>query len=886
MRKGLLVVCMVMLFANSFAQNFWNRADKDKLATAEKTERVSYPTKSSVFSLDITALKAALEGAPQRGSFTGSSVIVPFPDGDGNIKHFRIFEASVTHPDLAAQHPDIKSYAGQCIESPSSSIRFSTTLFGLHAMMFSAQGTSYIDPYTKDGNYYIAYKRENLKGPRNFGCLVNEEMQQEDTAQRQPKSVNASDGILRTYRLAMACTVEYAAFHVNAAGLNNATTAEKRAAVLAAMNVTMTRVNGVYERDMAITMEIVPNNENIIYITSDNLANDNAGTLISQIQTVINNAIGFTNYDIGHVVSTGGGGLASLACVCTSDKARGVTGSFAPVGDPFDIDYVAHEMGHQFGASHTFNNSFQRNGPTAVEPGSGSTIMAYAGISPPNVQNNSDDYFHAVSIAQMENFINGAGGNCPVETPNGNSAPVITDIPNYTIPRATAFVLRGNATDADGDELTYCWEQTNANGSFTTVDEVPDPFNTSGPNFRSLPPSLSPNRYMPALESVLAGNLTPTWEVTSSLGRVFNFALTVRDNQTPNGGQTSRENISVTVSSNAGPFRVLSQNESGITWEGGSEQTITWDVAGTTANNVNTSNVNILLSTDAGLTFDTVLAANTPNDGSETITVPDLSAPFCRIMIEGAGNIFYAVNNETFSVGVEVTTICTDYENVANVPIPDNGTVYSVSEIEITDEGLVQSVEVSVDITHTYIQDLALLMQSPAGTIIPLYFGNCGSQDDLNVTFSDEGSPINCTSPTTGIVLPLEQLAGFAGEEAEGTWTLLYGDGAQDDTGTLNAWSLNICRQGTSGTNDVSLSDLTVYPNPNNGSFSVSFTPNGENDITIAIYDMRGREVYQKQYENRGVFTATVNEQDLQSGVYLVSVSDGAARAVRKIVIQ
>jgi subtilisin-like proprotein convertase family protein len=886
MRKSLLVICMAMLFANGFSQSIWDIADKARLDKAEKTERVSYPTKSTIFSLDLAALKASLEGAPQRGSFTGSSVIVPFPDGDGKIQHFRIYEASVLHPDLAAQHPDIKSYAGQCIEKPSSSIRFSITLFGLHAMMFSAGGTSYIDPYTKDGQYYISYKRENLKGPRNFGCLVNDEAHNDTAAERRPMSVNASDGILRTYRLAMACTVEYAAFHVNAAGLNDASTAEKRAAVLAAMNVTMTRVNGVYERDMAVTMEIIPSNESIIYITSDNLANDDSGTLLNQIQTVINNAIGFTNYDIGHVVSTGGGGVASLGSVCTSNKARGVTGSFAPVGDPFDIDYVAHEMGHQFGASHTFNNSFQRNASTAVEPGSGTTIMAYAGISPPNVQNNSDDYFHAVSIAQMETFINGAGGNCPVETPNGNNAPVIANIPNYTIPVATAFVLRGNATDADGDELTYCWEQTNANGSFTTQDEEPDPFNTSGPNFRSVPPSLSPNRYMPALESVLAGDLTPTWEVTSSVSRTFNFALTVRDNQTPNGGQTSRENINVTVSGNAGPFRVTSQNESGITWQGGSEQTITWDVAGTTANNVNTSNVNILLSTDAGLTFDTVLAANTPNDGSETITVPALSAPFCRIMVEGAGNIFYAVNDEPFSVGVEVTTICADYENVANAPIPDNATTYSASEIEITDEGLVQSVEVSVDITHTYIQDLALLIQSPAGTIIPLYFGNCGSQDNLIVTFSDEGSQINCTSPTTGIVLPIEQLAGFAGEEAEGTWTLLYGDGAQDDTGTLNSWSVNICRQGTAGTNEVSINDLTLYPNPNNGAFSVSFTPQSESKIAIAVYDMRGREIYQRQYENTGVFTTDVNVQGLQSGVYMVSVTDGSARAVRKIVIQ
>lgn len=741
MKRILLLIVAIVVFGSGNAQQLWDAVPSDRLNHLEKTDRISIPVKSHTFSLDLAALKTTLQAAPSRENYTSpSSVIIPFPNGEGEIEHFRVYEASVLHPDLAAQHPNIKSYVGQGIEHPASSVHFSITIFGLHSMMFSTAGTSYIDPYTKDLNNYLVYKKSDLHNPRTFFCGVTEEVQEEEHPV--PPSVMASDGTLRTYRLAMACTIEYAAYHIDAAFLNAAPLEDKKAGVLAAMNVTMTRVNGVYERDMAITMQIVPNNENIIYVNSDNLANDDAGTLISQIQSVINGAIGSSNYDIGHVVSTGAGGLASLGCVCTSNKAQGVTGSPAPVGDPYDIDYVAHEMGHQFNATHTFNNSFQRSASTAVEPGSGSTIMAYAGISPPNVQNNSDDYFHTVSISQMIDFVNGSGGNCAAETPNGNSAPFIAFLSNSSIPRGTAFILKGNATDTDGDALTYCWEQINANGSSSTVNNEPSAFSTSGPNFRSLSPSDSPDRYMPELSSVLAGNLTPTWEVVPSTGRTLNFALTVRDNQVPNGGQTVRDDISVVVVSGAGPFRVTSQNTGGITWAGNEQETITWDVAGTTGNGVNTANVNILLSTDGGQNFDTILAENTPNDGAEIITVPNINATTCRIMIEAVGNIYYAINSNQFGI----------------------------SE--------------------------------------------------------------------------------------------------------------------TNAADDFGLQSFKLYPNPNNGSFSVAFSSDSTNDVSIAVHDIRGRQVYSNQYKNTGVFTANIDLQELQSGIYLVTVADGNRKEVKKIMIQ
>src|SRR5690606_10383241 len=291
-------------------------------------------------------------------------------------------------------------------------------------------------------------------------------------------------------------------------------------AVLAAMVVTMTRVNGVYERDMSLTMELVANNDAVIFIGTDSFSNDNAGQLINQSQTVINSVIGAANYDIGHTVSTGGGGLAQLNSPCTGNKARGITGSPSPVGDPFDIDYVAHEMGHQFGAQHTFNNSCDGNvsGTTSVEPGSGTTIMAYAGICAPNVQGNSDPYFHAVSIAQMSAFVAGTG-NCSVNVANNNAAPIVNAGGSVTIPKGTPFILKGSAIDANGDALTYSWEQTNTE----QTTQPPLPSSTTGPNFRSQIPSTSPNRFLPSLQNVLAGNLTTGWEVLSNVPRTFNF---------------------------------------------------------------------------------------------------------------------------------------------------------------------------------------------------------------------------------------------------------------------------------------------------------------------------------------------------------------------------
>jgi len=865
---------------------FWTQTDDAKIVHLEKLHRDSKILKHQVFALDFEALKNTLSSAVNRELGTRSDLIISFPNANGELQRYQIYEASVLHEELSAKHPDIKSYIGVGLDDRTATIRFSTTIFGFHGMILSGKTeTIYIDPYTKDLNYYAVYFKNNIEKPNNnFKCLVGSENNKPSGTHFSPFGSQETqlNGSLRKFRLALACTTEYAAFHVNAAGLSSGTLQQKKSAVLAAMNVTVTRINAVYERDLSVTMQLVSNNEDIIFITSDNFDNYNPDTLIDQSQSVITSTIGSANFDIGHTVSTGGGGLAGLGVVCKSLKAWAITGSPSPVGDPFDIDYVAHEMGHQFGANHTFNNGCQgnRNSSTAAETGSGSTIMAYAGICSPNVQYNSSDYFHTVSLNQIRSYLLNQA-SCSQNINNGNTKPTIANITNKTIPKGTAFVLRGNGTDADGDALTYCWEQTDIQIS----TQPPSKNSAMGPNFRSLPPSTSPNRYMPVLSSVLAGNLSPTWEVVPNVSRTMKFALTVRDNN-PSGGEFVRRDMTVTVSGSAGPFKVTSQSAN-TSWDANTQQTITWDVAGTTNAPINASNVNILLSTNGGVSFDHVLASNTPNDGTETITVPNLTSANARIMVEAVGNIFYAVNSSPFTIGIS----CFTYNNNTSAAIPDGVGANSpgqelVSTINVSDDFILQKVKVVVNVNHTYVNDLRIRLEHPNGSTINLWNRNCQGQSGINVTFDQEAPVISCAGSTiSGTYRPAGNLNTFNGLSSQGEWKLKITDHYNSDTGSLISWSLDLGCD-TYSVNDFSFSNFSLYPNPNNGNFAVEFNSNTTDDINISVFDIRGRKVFDQNYLNNGNFSQNIDLKDAQAGIYLVVIKDGEHSQIRKIAVK
>ena len=886
MKKITLLLIIFSLNLGFGQQNYWNKTDETKLVSKEKFDRATNPSNYQIYNLNFQVFKELLANAPMENPELQSDLILQFPDFNGNLSRFKVFEAPVMEKDLMDKFPSIRSYSAQGIDDRSATLRFSVTNFGLHVMSLSGDlGTYYIDTYTKDLNNYIVYSRKDIQPARQFGCLVQDEESMSVDTGRFDNQEMVNDGNLRQYRLAIACTIEYSAFHLAAAGTPaGAPLATKKAVVLSAMVVSMTRLNGIYEREMAVRMNIIGNNDLIIYIDSDNFTNSPA--MINEIQLIVDAAIGSANYDMGHGFCTTDSGVAQLASVCNNTgsnnngKARGITGQANPVGDPFDVDYVAHEMGHQFGASHTQNNACNRSDASAFEPGSASTILGYAGICAPNVQNNSDAYFHARSILQMTSFVTSASANCRQISATGNIAPVVNAGGNFTIPNGTAFRLTGSATDANGDALTYCWEQYNNNVS----TQPPLTTATAGPNFRSVTPSTSPTRYFPRFQDVLNGNLAPTWEVVPTVARTMTFALTVRDNRA-GAGMTNRADMTVTTAA-VGPFRVTSPILN-ASLDTGSTQTITWDVAGTTANGINTANVNILISTDGGTTFTTLLA-NTPNDGSQVVTMPSTPAVNCRILIEAVGNIFYAVS-PNFSLGYTVTEVCNSYTFNTPFAIPDNNTAFTVRAINVPTTENITDVNLTVNLTHTWVSDLQIILQGPMTPVMQstIFDRLCTSNDNISATFDDQGSAIVCAPTITGNVVPATPLNAFNNLNPNGDWLIGIRDLAAADTGNVQSYTLTICsQQATLSSLVFDDSIFTIYPNPNNGNFNIQFNSNSSNEIKILVHDIRGRQVFGKNFTNSSFFNENINLGSVQSGVYMVTVLDGTQKQVKKIVIQ
>jgi len=648
MKNRLLSIALLAFTSFSFAQagkTLWK-------STSQKTDAVVFENKTRItnpqlFELDMTSLKQKLTNSPKRfaSDMKSSNVIVSFPNANGQLENFRIQESSNMDPALAARYPEIKSYIGQGIENPASTIYFSISPLGLQTMVIKAdQSAEFIEPYTTDLSSYTVYRKSD-KAPSKgtFECKVIDEAQADtNISVARP---NADDAFLRTFRLAMSVTGEYTVYFGGT-----------KALALAAINNSMTRVNGVFEKDFAARMVLIANTDAVIYTSASSdpysaASTGAGGAWNSELQSTLTSVIGEANYDIGHLfgASGGGGNAGCIGCICSNgSKGSGFTspGDGIPSGDNFDIDYVAHEMGHQFGANHTFTHSNEGTG-VQMEPGSGSTIMGYAGITAKDVQPHSDPYFHAVSIQQVTNNIKAK--TCPVKTATGNAIPTAGAGLDYTIPKSTPFMLTGTGTDANGDALTFDWEEMDSQTATTN----PSATKTSGVNFRSYNPTVSPTRYFPKMSSVLTGATITNGtelvvEALSSVARTLNFRVTVRDNRAGGSGNNSDDMV-VTVNATAGPFAVSSPNTA-VSYVGGSSQTITWAVAGTTANGVNCANVDILLSTDGGNTFPITLLAATPNDGTQAVTIPNTAGTQNRIMVKGTNHIFFDVSNANFTI--------------------------------------------------------------------------------------------------------------------------------------------------------------------------------------------------------------------------------------------
>lgn len=615
-------------------------------------------------SVDYNQLKATLTSANTlpaglaKKTLTTTQIDLPMPYG--GLQTFNVVESSVMAPELATKYPQIKTYKVAAANDPTIKGVVDIGPNGFHAYLNTAKGEMFINPVSASTQqeYYSLYKHDYAStSSRKFSCGVKSKSPTaspvEEFLAKGMASLARTSGNKITYRIAVAATGEYSQ------AVKASPSLDVKAEALAQVVQAIASVSFIYERDLAIKLELVANNDLIIYTDA---ANDpytdqtDASQLLTENQINLDDVLGSSNYDIGHVFSTGGGSLAALGVVCiTNYKAKGETGLPVPLGDVFYIDFVAHEIGHQLGANHSFNGTSgscgngNRNAATAFEPGSGSTVMAYAGIcSPENTTTASIATFHAGSTAEIYDYTRLGGGSiCPPGSAAGSVAPTVVAGSNYTIPGGTAFTLTGSAIDPESDVMTYQWDQMDIGTATTSTTHGTD--NGSNALFRSYLPVATAERTFPTLSTLLGNNpdiLAAKAETLPTENRTLNFRLTARDG---NGG-VGEDDMKVVVNGKAGPFELL-QPTTSVILKSTLSQSIQWNAACTNATPINCANVDILLSTDGGQNFDTVLLASTPNSGIASVTIPaGNTTTTARIKVACSDNIFFDISNVDFEI--------------------------------------------------------------------------------------------------------------------------------------------------------------------------------------------------------------------------------------------
>lgn len=1101
MKKQLLTLLACFVLGPVVAQsgNYWapHKGATGKIVTAKGVARQSFPETFQLFDLNLSPLRQVL--LSNQVLVSKQAVVITLPNAKGQLEQFEVYEASNFEPALQERFPEIRAYSGIGITDPYATLKMSISPQGVQTMVFRTdKENEFMEQYSQDGKTYAVYQSTRNKGALPFSCTTEDtHLMKSVDNQLDGRVAMSNDRKLRTMRLAQSVTAEYSAYYGWTTSTGNI------GLVVTAVNNTMTRCNGVYEKDLGLHLNLIAATTNVFFnnpATDGYTDGDDTG-YNAELQSNLTNIIGDANYDIGHLFSAVGnnGNAGCIGCVCDAGKGSGFTTSTAPIGDNFDIDFVVHEVGHQLGANHTFTMSGERSGNN-MEPGSGVTIMGYAGITNQDIDNHSIDTFHATSISQMQ--INLASKTCPVVTDVPNVAPTVAAGVDYVIPISTPFILEGTATDPNGT-LTYQWEQFDHDtANQTAASSDSDPAKTIGPNWQSWLPTSVGNRYMPRVESIIAnaattlatvngGDVGILTEALSSVSRTLNFRLTVRDNvpyvANTNVGQTNFDDKVVTVSNTSGPFVVNIPSAAGLSYVVGSNQTVTWNVASTNAGAVNCPYVDIYLFTNNTLTNGILLASRVPNDGSETVTIPNNVGTTHRIMVRGNNNIFFDISNNNFTItapassfsasfnrvageqnkpvcqGANTITYTIDYTalagfsgttnfsatgvpanttvvfsptsmvgsgpvtmtvtttastpvglaniivnavsgvtktvpfylDVANAPVAptltspiNNATLQNVSlnlgwtavvnatgyDIEIaTDNGFsniistgssattsyminglnqgtdyywrvkptsascsgnfgtsfkfttgvvncstvtnntavtlppiggnntrtstinipsgmsISDLNLSVDISHTSISDLRLTLAGPTGASAIVLNASCGANDNIDATFDDSGSALTCgTNPAvTGTVIPLNALSIFNGTNSTGTWTLTIRDNANGNGGTLNNWALNICNISAPLSNpEFEFADFLLSPNPSNGNFNVKFKSASSNTIQINVHDMRGRQVFEKAFTSNGTFNQDISLNNVEAGIYLVSISEGTKKTVRKIIVE
>ena len=648
---------------------FWS--DIKERQIKHRKSRNIFPAAYRTVRLKKQAFEQTIAGAPREFAAQSeqAEVRISMPLPDGTFGNFRIEESPIMEPGLAARLPDLKTYAGRSLNDPTVSMRFSWTPQGVQAIVLSPKGIVFVTPYASENSrdYMVYYSDMDSQEMVSKQCLVSDAHANEalsrgaihGDADFAPNVVAGTT--LRTYRLAVAATAEFTQQY-GGGSVSQAQTA-------IAQNVNL--INAIYQRELSIRFTLIDNTA-IIFTdpNTDGYTNSSPSTMLNENQAKLDAVIGSGNYDIGHVYGAITGlpagsrsfsGIAFIGVACTAgQKGKGASAmGGATTTDPMFVSGITHEFGHQLGATHTFNTGAspcgaQRSAQSAWEPGGGSTLMAYTICGTENLQPTTDQYFHTGSLEQIITYVT-AGGSCAAQSSTGNQPPVVEAGLSYTIPSRTPFALTAVGSDPDGDTLTYAWEEYDLGTA-----SPPNTDDGSRPIFRSYPPTSSPTRLFPSLKYilnnandppqtyVLNGTTYTTGEALPTTNRTMNFRVTARDNRASGGGIQS-DAMQVTVVASAGPFQVTQPNTA-VSWAGGSTQTVTWNVAGTNAAPINTATVRVLLSTDGGNTFPTVVLPSTPNDGSEAIQVPNAPTTQARIKVEAIGNIFFDISDVNFTI--------------------------------------------------------------------------------------------------------------------------------------------------------------------------------------------------------------------------------------------